>query len=116
MPHHDKIIDDLEKLAVWMDSKFVLPGTKIRMGLDSIIGWLPGIGDTATLAVSAYMLGQAKKLDVPPLLMGRMVWNIFIDWLIGLVPLLGDIFDVGFKANTKNVALLKNHVAQKARP
>lgn len=107
---HDKAIADLERLAEWMDAKFRIPGTGIRMGLDGLLGFIPGIGDTAGFAVSAYMLGKARAMGVPPSLMVRMVWNIFIDWLIGLVPLLGDIFDVGFKANLRNVALLKEHV------
>ncbi len=110
MHEHDKIIADLEKLAEWMDSKFALPGTKIRLGLDSILGVIPGVGDTATLAISAYMIAKARTIGVPHHVTARMLWNIFIDWLVGLVPFLGDIFDVGFKANLKNVALLKEHV------
>lgn len=113
MTEHDKIIADLEKLAEWMDSKFTLPGTKIRLGLDSIVGIIPGIGDTATFAVSAYIVGKARALGVPMHVTLRMMWHIFIDWLIGLIPFLGDIFDVGFKANTKNVALLKEHVVKR---
>lgn len=99
----------LEQLADLMDSRFVIPGTDIRIGLDSIIGVIPGIGDTATLLVSGYIIHQARKNGVHPMLLGTMVWNVFIDWLIGLVPFVGDAFDIGWKANRRNVDLLKAH-------
>lgn len=112
MTEHDRIIAELETLAHWMDAKFVIPGTKMRMGLDGLLGFIPGVGDTAGFMVSAYMLGRARRLGVPKMLMLRMIRNIFIDWLVGLVPLAGDLFDIGFKANIKNVRLLKEHVAK----
>jgi hypothetical protein len=99
----------LDKLADVMDQRFIIPGTSIPVGLDSIIGLIPGIGDTATLAVSAFILHKARP-HVPPVIMGRMMWNVFLDWLIGLVPFFGDIFDVGWKANRRNVDLLKAHL------
>ena len=115
----DKIMDvrsDLEildSLADWMDSKFKIPGTSIRFGLDSLIGFIPGIGDTIGLAISGYVINIAHKYHAPLSLKARMIWNIFIDWLVGLIPFLGDIFDIGFKANKKNVALLKEHLDKK---
>jgi hypothetical protein len=99
----------LEQLADLMDSRFIIPGTDIRVGLDAILGLIPGIGDTASLAVSGYIVHKARKAGVHPWLLSRMTWNIFIDWLVGLVPLAGDIFDVGLKANKKNVELLRAH-------
>ena len=99
----------LEQLADLMDNRFVIPGTDIRVGLDAILGLIPGIGDTASLAVSGYIVHKARKAGVHPWLLSRMTWNIFIDWLIGLVPLVGDIFDVSIKANKKNVELLRAH-------
>ncbi len=99
----------LEQLADLMDNKFVIPGTDIRIGLDAIMGLVPGIGDTASLFVSGYIIHKAHKHGVHPILLSRMVWYVFIDWLIGLVPLAGDIFDVSFKANRRNVDLLKAH-------
>ena len=109
--HHD--IDKLERLATWMDSRFHIPGTSIRFGLDSLLGLLPGIGDTATLATTAYIIGKSKSHGVPSHITALMIWNAFVDWLIGLVPLIGDIFDVGWKANKRNVALLKEHSQKK---
>lgn len=99
----------LEQLADLMDNRFVIPGTDIRVGLDAILGLVPGIGDTASLAVSGYIIHKARKAGVHPLLLTRMTYNVFIDWLVGLVPLVGDIFDVAIKANKKNVALLREH-------
>lgn len=113
-PHilNDNTIDMLESLAHLMDRAFTVPGTQIRVGLDSIIGLIPGIGDTIAVAVSGYIYSFAKKAGVPWHKRTVMLWNIFIDWLIGLVPLIGDIFDVGWKANLKNVAIIKAHYAK----
>jgi len=111
---NDNELLKLDQLADLMDNKFVIPGTDIRVGLDAIFGLLPGIGDTASLAVSGYIIHKAKQHGVHPLLISRMTWNVMIDWLIGLVPLAGDLFDVGWKANRRNVDILKAHF--KARP
>ncbi len=99
----------LDVLADLMDTRLIIPGTNIPIGLDSIIGLIPGIGDTATLAVSGYILHKARP-HVSPVIMSRMIWNVFIDWAIGIIPFFGDIFDVGWKANRKNVDMLKAHV------
>lgn len=100
----------LQKLSDLMDRAFIIPGTNIRFGFDSIVGLVPVIGDTLTVAVSGYIYSFAKQAGVPPHKRMRMAWNIFIDWLIGLVPLLGDIFDVAFKANSRNVRIIMAHV------
>jgi hypothetical protein len=99
----------LDRLADFMDQRFKIPGTSILVGMDSIIGLIPGIGDTASLAVSGYILHKARP-HVPAYLWTRMMWNVFIDWLIGMIPFFGDIFDVGWKANRRNVDLLKAHI------
>lgn len=93
-----------------MDRAFVIPGTNIRFGFDSVVGLIPVIGDTLTAAVSVYIYIFARKAGVPGRKRMRMIWNIFIDWLIGLVPLFGDIFDVAFKANVKNIRIIMAHV------
>ena len=100
----------VERLARVMDRAVRLPGTRIRLGLDSIVGLVPGIGDTLTLAPSLYILSESYDLGVPRRTLVKMARNIGIDWVIGLVPLVGDIFDVGWKANMRNVALLRAHV------
>ena len=110
----------LDRLAQLLDSRFRIPGTGIRFGLDGIIGLVPGLGDLATLAPSAYLLVQANRLGASKATMLRMASNTGIDFAIGAVPLLGDIFDVGFKANNRNVALLRadleNRTAQASPP
>lgn len=103
-------LEKLQQLSNLMDKAFIIPGTNIRFGFDSIVGLIPVVGDTLTVAVSGYIYSFAKKAGVPRRKRMRMAWNIFIDWLIGLIPVLGDIFDVGFKANSKNVHIIMTHV------
>lgn len=100
---------DLDKLAMWLDSKWRLPGTQIYVGYDTLIGLIPGIGDTITTLISAYIIRQADLLGVPGWIKWRMAWNVAVDWFIGIIPLVGDIFDIGWKANIKNVELIKRH-------
>ena len=108
-------LDDLDLLANLMDSAFTIPGTSIRFGLDPLIGLLPGIGDTISLLISGYIVRRAHELGAPPHLKARMLFNIFMDWLIGIVPFAGDIFDIGWKANRRNVDLLKKHMKGKGQ-
>lgn len=106
----NKDIRHLENIAQLMDNRFVIPGTSIRFGLDSIFGLVPGIGDTGTILVTLYLTTLARKHRLPKKVIAQMYRNAAIDWAIGLVPLAGDIFDIGFKANLRNVALLKEHI------
>jgi hypothetical protein len=102
-------IDKLDKLANAMDTNWKLPFTEIRVGWDTLIGLIPGVGDTLTSLVSAYIIREAHQLGVPAWVKWRMGWNMFVDWLIGMIPLLGDIFDIGWKANKRNVELIKKY-------
>lgn len=99
----------VEFLAKLMDSQFCIPGTSIRFGLDSLIGIIPGAGDLSTLAVSGYMLTIMARNGASGYLLARMTLNVIIDALFGSIPILGDIFDVAFKANTRNLQLMKEH-------
>lgn len=101
---------DVELLARLMDSLFVIPGTRIRFGLDAIIGLIPGLGDTLTSFVSVYILKVASRCGVPRVTLVRMALNIAIDYVGGIVPLAGDAFDIYWKANLKNVELLQRHM------
>ncbi|MEM6812481.1 MAG: DUF4112 domain-containing protein [Pseudomonadota bacterium] len=105
----DKEIQELEKLALWMDNCFRIPGTEMRFGFDALAGLIPGIGDTATLATTIYLISKAHKFGVPHHIKIIMFFNLLIDWIVGLVPLIGDIFDFAFKANQKNVDLIKKY-------
>ena len=97
----------LRALARVMDELVRIPGTRIRFGLDALIGLVPGAGDVVTGGVSAYVLIAATRLGAPPAVIARMAGNIVLDLAVGAIPLLGDLFDVGWKANTRNVALLE---------
>jgi len=107
-------LDRLERLATDMDSRFRVPGTKIRFGWDSIIGLVPGIGDVASLAPAGYILLEAHRMGAPKALVGRMAVNAGLDWAVGSVPVLGDALDVWIKANRRNVALLRAHFGRPA--
>ncbi len=98
-----------QKLAHWMDDRFTIPGTDIRFGLDPIISLIPGAGDWFAGMISSYFILLGARADVPPAVLGRMGFNVLLDITIGAIPLLGDIFDVGWKANTKNAELLEEY-------
>ncbi|MFQ6548183.1 DUF4112 domain-containing protein [Aestuariibius sp. 2305UL40-4] len=105
----DPELEALERLARRMDSAFRIPLTGIRIGWDSLIGLIPGIGDAAAVAPAGYIVYRARQLGAPDHLLLRMGSNIVLDAVLGSMPLLGDLFDVGFKANRRNVALLRKH-------
>lgn len=98
------------RLARLLDSQFKIPGTDIRFGLDSILGLIPGAGDTVTAAMAGYIIFEAWRMGVPRGAIVRMLGNVVLDWVIGSIPLLGDIFDIGFKANTRNVGILEEEL------
>jgi hypothetical protein len=106
-------LERLERLAHRMDRAFRIPGTKVRFGWDSILGLLPGVGDTAALLPAGYILWTAYRMDVSPVTLALMVKNIGVDWFVGLFPLVGDILDVGYKSNTRNAALLRQEIEQR---
>jgi hypothetical protein len=94
------------------DRAFSIPGTKWRVGLESLVGLLPVGGDVVGLGISIYILWQVVQFNLPKTILLRMVFNIAIDALVGAVPILGDLFDIGWKANTKNVTLLEAHLRE----
>jgi hypothetical protein len=93
-------------LADLFDDRIRLPGTDRRFGLDGIIVLIPGVGDTATGAVSLYLAAEAWRLGMPTTTILRMLLNVGIDTVLGAIPLLGDLFDFAWKANQKNVRLV----------
>jgi hypothetical protein len=99
-------IDMLSKL---FDTAFILPGTNVRFGVEAVMRLVPGIGDAAASALSCYLLYEAHRLDVPQHVFARLVANVALEGIVGAVPVLGDLFDVGFRANRRNVAILKEH-------
>ena len=105
---------DLDWLAGLMDDRFRVPGTNIRFGLDALFGLVPVAGDTASTAISAYLFWRAARLGLPAHVLAGMAGNIAIDWVLGLVPLVGDLLDVGFRANRRNLNMLRRHLARRA--
>lgn len=110
----DRRLQHLRRVGWILDSSFRVPGTRIRFGIDTIIGLVPGLGDLVAGALSLYIIAQSARLGVPRSLLARMGWNVAVDTLVGEVPILGDLFDVAWKANMKNLALLEAHLAAPA--
>lgn len=98
----------LARLAWLLDASFRVPGTGVRFGWDALIGLIPGVGDAATGLLAAWIVAEAARLGAPGSVLARMLGNVGLDLLVGAVPLLGDLFDAGFKANQRNVRLLES--------
>ena len=103
-------LNRIRKLSRLMDSAFGIPGTKFRIGLDPIIGLVPGAGDLVDTAFSAYLIYLATRFNIPRETLGKMIYNISLEAVIGSVPLVGDIFDAFYKSNMRNLALLEEHL------
>ena len=100
----------LRQLSYLWDNSFAIPGTNFRVGLEALIGLLPFGGDILGMAFSTYILLQAAQMGLPKRILMRMVFNVVLDGVAGSVPILGDLFDSTWKANTKNVNLLEAHL------
>lgn len=106
-------LEHLDRLAYWLDDRFRVPGTGFRVGLDGLVGLVPGVGDVATNAVTAYIVYRAWRLGIPKSVLLRMLANLGIDTVVGIVPVAGDLLDLGFKANRRNVRLLRQHLGER---
>ena len=101
---------ELAQLADLLDTRYRIPGTRWRFGIDAILGLVPGIGDTLAALPALYLILRARQLGVPKGLLLRMIANVGIDTVFGSVPIAGNIFDLFFKASRRNVALLRWHL------
>src|SRR5690348_3540406 len=99
----------LDALSRLFDVAFLIPGTNVRFGIEAVLRLVPGIGDAAASALSCYLLYEAHRLGVPTHVFARLVANVALEGVVGAVPLVGDLFDVGFRANRRNVRILKEH-------
>ena len=106
----DTTLTRVRCLADLLDQRFRIPGTSIRFGLDALIGVLPLAGDTITAVAALYPVAEAVRLGVRTSVIVRMLVNVGLDWLIGLIPLVDLIFDVAFKANMRNLHLLEREI------
>lgn len=107
------MLERLDRLAYWLDDWFRVPGTGFRVGLDGLVGLVPGVGDVVTSALTAYIVYQAWRLGIPKSMLARMLANLGIDTLVGIVPIAGDLFDLSFRANRRNVHLLRRHLGER---
>ena len=107
-------VERLRALSRLLDSAFTIPGTRYRFGLDPLIGLVPGLGDAVSAVFSGYIILQASRLGAPQSVVTRMITNVALDTLVGWVPVLGDLFDVAWKSNLRNMALLEGHLRQPA--
>src|SRR3954471_7117489 len=96
----------LRSLAWLLDSSIPIPGTRLTVGIDALIGLFPVLGDLIGVLLSSYILGEAARLGAPRILLMRMAFNIGVEGVVGIVPLAGDVFDAAWKANQRNVRLL----------
>lgn len=109
-PEIEASVTRIEAVSRLMDDLFEIPGTNVRVGLDALIGLVPVVGDLISQVVSSYIIWEARRLGVSRFTMGRMMANSAIDTVVGIIPFAGDAFDVAFRANRKNLALLKGHL------
>jgi uncharacterized protein DUF4112 len=114
-PDVTRRMDALRSMKRWLDEAFRVPGTPIRFGWDPVIGMVPGFGDLVTALFSSAIILQAHTMRLPRVVILRMLFNVVIDLVVGVVPLFGDVADVFWKSNTKNFALLELH-ADQVRP
>lgn len=93
-----------------LDSAIVIPGTNLRFGIDAVLGLFPGGGDVVGAVLSGYIVYEAWRLGVPSAALARMMGNVLADTLLGAVPIAGDLFDAAWKANLRNIEILRRHV------
>jgi hypothetical protein len=98
-----------------MDSAFFIPGLNRRIGLDAVIGLVPGVGDAISAALASYIIWEARQLGLPRWKIARMIGNVAVDTAIGAIPLAGDVFDVFFKANERNLRIIHDHLGTPKR-
>jgi hypothetical protein len=110
---HAKTLARIQRIAKIMDTAWGIPFTRWRFGMDSVLGLVPGAGDAINFGISAYSLYLAHQLGAPKRLMGKMLANAAIDFGLGSIPVVGDIFDLFFKSNTRNLKLLTDFLEKK---
>jgi len=114
-PSREDALARITLVAKLMDSAFVIPGLNRRVGLDAVLGLIPGIGDAVSAALASYIIWEARQLGLPRWKIARMVANVAVDTAIGAIPLAGDVFDVFFKSNMRNLRIIQDHVGTRKR-
>ena len=111
----EETFERLDRLSKLLDTAILIPGTNIRFGLDAVIGLVPVVGDMITTAISSWLIYEAHRLGISRFALARMMGNVAIDGVVGAIPLFGDAFDVAFRANRRNMALLRRHLENESR-
>lgn len=112
----EQTLTRLRRLAWLLDHSITIPGTRFRFGLDGIIGLLPGVGDAASLLLGSLIVWQSYRFELPLILRAKMVWNLLLDGVLGLFPVAGDLLDLGYRANYRNVTLLLEQLEREPLP
>lgn len=102
----------IEAIARVMDSAFLIPGTSVKIGADSLLNLIPGVGLALSKGVSSYLIYEARRIGAPPSMIARMIANLGVDFVISAIPVVGWVGDVFYRANSKNIALLRAHLDQ----
>ena len=114
LPSRDNEVENvrrrLAQLAWLLDAAIVLPGSRFRIGVDALIGLIPGLGDLIGVLLSSYIVREAARIGTPPSVLARMMLNVAVEGVVGLIPVAGDVFDAVWKANQRNVKLLDAHI------
>ena len=105
----------IARLAWLLDNSITIPGTRFRIGLDAIVGLVPGLGDLLGVLASSYIVREAARLGAPPSVLIHMAFNVAVEGIVGIVPFVGDVFDAVWKANQRNYALLEQYLDQPRR-
>jgi hypothetical protein len=113
--HERQARERLRFLAWLLDSSIPIPGTRLTVGLDFLVGLVPVIGDLIGVLASSLILVEASRMGVPRSVLSRMALNVAVEGVVGMVPFLGDVFDAGWKANQRNVRLLDQWLSEPRR-
>ncbi len=114
-PSREDSLARITLLAKLMDNAFVIPGLNRRVGLDSVIGLVPGVGDAISAALASYIIWEARQLGLPRWKIARKIGNVAVDTALGAIPLAGDVFDIFFKANERNMRIIHEHLGTPKR-
>jgi hypothetical protein len=109
---HEQRLAQVRLIANLMDDRFTVPGTRLRFGLDAVIGFVPALGDAVTSAISLMIVHHAWAAGVPKFTLARMLGNVGVDFLLGSIPLIGNLFDFAWKANRRNARMLEEHLTR----
>ena len=114
-PSRQDAIARITLVAKLMDSAFLIPGLNRRVGLDAVLGLVPGVGDALSAAIASYIIWEARQLGLPRWKIARMIGNVAVDTAIGAIPFAGDVFDVFFKSNQRNLRIIHEHLGTPKR-